>query len=64
MEWIKCIEDNYPDFEDNDYLIAIYQENQWYYFTNHDCPFGWNVLCRSEAYWMKIEKPKKNGEGI
>lgn len=61
--WRPCTEECYPDDDDNNNLIVIawYREydNVWDYWTYDTCPYGWNVLCRNNAYWKMIEKPIK-----
>lgn len=50
--WDRCTENNYPD-DDKMYFIAIYINDEWQYYTKDSCPYGWNVLCKSDhSYWM------------
>ena len=63
--WNPCTEENYPTDDLWQVVIAYVDRNDiddneqpivriWIY---EDCPYGWNVLCRSEAYWMVLQKP-------
>ena len=62
--WYRCSDECYPTDEDekSGVIIIAYkiedEEETWcYWIYGRDCPYGWNILCRSTAYWIKIVKP-------
>lgn len=65
-EWIPCSDENYWTDQDGYITIIKYTEEYWhdvddtitrkdYIFTQHDCPYGWNVLVESNAKLMNIK---------
>lgn len=56
-KWHKCDENIYHPEGDN-YVIAYPNgDGGWDYWTSRECPYGWNVLCRNNAYIMLLSEP-------
>lgn len=55
--WNPCTDECYPDDNDDEVIIAYYNGEGWNFWTYNNCPYGWNVLCESIAYWMGVTKP-------
>lgn len=59
-DWIPCREDTeIPDIDYGCVIIAYWMEcdDKWCYWPYDKCPYGWNVLCRSTAYWQRLDEP-------
>lgn len=58
LGWIRCTDECYPE-HDTEVIIAFFEpcDNKWYFWTRNTCPYGWNILIKSEAYFKIIGNP-------
>lgn len=58
--WVDCTEENY--WESDADVVAFPCCGEVYFYNEKNCPYGWNVLCRSGAKIMHVKVPKNFSE--
>jgi len=63
LKWTKCTDEDYNELmeKENDgaLLIAFHMSGEWFYYNYYKggCPYGWNILCKGDAYYMFVAGP-------
>ena len=58
--WVDCTEEEY--WESDSDVVAFPCGGEVFFYNEKNCPYGWNVLCRSGAKIMHVKVPTKFSE--